>query len=62
MDTALGKNSDRAENSELTTTEQVTSQELAHHSNPVRRRASAKTLTLIADFIAIQTLIHALFN
>jgi len=35
---------------------------LAHHSNPVVRRASAKTLTLIADPIAIPTLIHALLN
>ncbi len=35
---------------------------LANHSNPVVRRASGKTLTLIADPIAIPTLIHSLLN
>lgn len=35
---------------------------LKHHSNPVVRRASAKTLTLIADPSALPTLIHALLN
>lgn len=35
---------------------------LANHPNPVVRRASAKTLTLIADPIAIPTLLHALLN
>jgi bilin biosynthesis protein len=35
---------------------------LAHHPNPVVRRACAKTLTLIADPNAIPTLLHALFN
>lgn len=35
---------------------------LANHSNPVVRRAAAKTLTLIADPIAIPDLVHALLN
>ena len=35
---------------------------LAHHPNPVVRRACAKTLTLIADPTAIPTLINALLN
>jgi bilin biosynthesis protein len=35
---------------------------LAHHSNPVVRRAAAKTLTLIADPLAIPTLLHALIH
>lgn len=35
---------------------------LAHHPNPVVRRAAAKTLTLIADPIAIPDLVHALLN
>jgi bilin biosynthesis protein len=35
---------------------------LAHHSNPVVRRAAAKTLTLIADPVAIPTLLHALIH
>ncbi|MEH1948136.1 MAG: HEAT repeat domain-containing protein [Nostoc sp.] len=35
---------------------------VANHPNPVVRRASAKTLTLIADPIAIPTLVNALLN
>ncbi len=35
---------------------------LAHHPNPVVRRASAKTLTLIADPSAIPTLVNAFLN
>ncbi|MBE9039762.1 HEAT repeat domain-containing protein [Oscillatoriales cyanobacterium LEGE 11467] len=35
---------------------------VAHHPNVVVRRASAKTLTLIADPEAIPTLLHALLN
>ena len=35
---------------------------LSHHSNPVVRRAAAKTLTLIADSSSIPTLLHALLN
>ena len=35
---------------------------LSHHPNPVVRRAAAKTLTLIADPIAIPDLLHALLN
>lgn len=35
---------------------------LSNHPNPVVRRASAKTLTLIADPIAIPDLVHALLN
>ena len=35
---------------------------LANHPNPVVRRASAKTLTLIADPIAIPTLVNAFLN
>jgi bilin biosynthesis protein len=35
---------------------------LAHHPNPVVRRASAKTLTLIADPSAIPNLIHSLLH
>lgn len=35
---------------------------LAHHANPVVRRACAKTLTLIADPAAIPTLLDALFQ
>lgn len=35
---------------------------LANHSNPVVRRACAKTLTLIADPMAIPTLVHSLLN
>ena len=35
---------------------------LANHPNPVVRRASAKTLTLIADPQAIPTLVHAFLN
>ncbi len=35
---------------------------LAHHANPVVRRAAAKTLTLIADPLAIPTLRHALIH
>ena len=35
---------------------------VSRHSNPVVRRAAAKTLTLIADPIAVPTLIHALLN
>ncbi|NES84835.1 MAG: HEAT repeat domain-containing protein [Moorea sp. SIO2B7] len=35
---------------------------LANHQNPVVRRASAKTLTLIADPSSIPNLIHALLN
>ena len=35
---------------------------LSHHTNPVVRRASAKTLTLIADPSSIPTLLHALLN
>ncbi|MEH2191677.1 MAG: HEAT repeat domain-containing protein [Nostoc sp.] len=35
---------------------------VANHPNPVVRRASAKTLTLIADPIAVPTLVNALLN
>ncbi|MEH2129040.1 HEAT repeat domain-containing protein [Nostoc sp.] len=35
---------------------------VASHPNPVVRRASAKTLTLIADPIAVPTLVNALLN
>lgn len=35
---------------------------VANHPNPVVRRASAKTLTLIADPVAIPTLVNALLN
>jgi bilin biosynthesis protein len=35
---------------------------LTNHPNPVVRRASAKTLTLIADPIAVPTLLNALLN
>jgi bilin biosynthesis protein len=35
---------------------------LAHHSDPVVRRAAAKTLTLIADPVAIPTLLHSLIH
>lgn len=35
---------------------------LLHHANPVVRRASGKTLTLISDPSAVPTLIHALLN
>ncbi len=35
---------------------------LAHHPNPVVRRACAKTLTLIADPSTVPTLIHSLLN
>ncbi|PSF37426.1 glycosyl transferase family 2 [Aphanothece hegewaldii CCALA 016] len=35
---------------------------LLHHPNPVVRRASGKTLTLISDPSAVPTLIHALLN
>jgi bilin biosynthesis protein len=35
---------------------------LANHNNPVVRRASAKTLTLIADPVAIPTLVHSFLN
>jgi bilin biosynthesis protein len=35
---------------------------LESHSNPVVRRAAAKTLTLIADPLAIPTLLHALIH
>ena len=35
---------------------------LANHSNPVVRRAAAKTITLIADPIAIPDLVRALLN
>ncbi|MGB7444467.1 MAG: HEAT repeat domain-containing protein [Coleofasciculaceae cyanobacterium] len=35
---------------------------LAHHTNVVVRRAAAKTLTLIADPIAIDDLVHALLT
>jgi bilin biosynthesis protein len=35
---------------------------LAEHSNPVVRRAAAKTLTLIADPLAIPVLLHALIH
>jgi bilin biosynthesis protein len=37
-------------------------QALKHHTNPVVRRAAAKTLTLIADPKAVPTLIHSLLN
>jgi bilin biosynthesis protein len=37
-------------------------QALKHHTNPVVRRAAAKTLTLIADPSAVPTLIHSLLN
>jgi bilin biosynthesis protein len=35
---------------------------LANHGNPVVRRAAAKTITLIADPVAVPDLIHALLN
>ncbi|MBP0014033.1 MAG: HEAT repeat domain-containing protein [Roseofilum sp. SBFL] len=35
---------------------------LQHHTNPVVRRAAAKTLTLIADPTAVPTLVQALLN
>lgn len=35
---------------------------LLHHSDPVVRRASGKTLTLISDPSAVPSLIHALLN
>jgi bilin biosynthesis protein len=35
---------------------------LAHHENPVVRRAAAKTLTLIADPSTVPHLLHALLN
>jgi bilin biosynthesis protein len=35
---------------------------LAHHANPVVRRAAAKTITLIADPVAIPTLVHSLLH
>jgi len=35
---------------------------LAHHRNPVVRRASAKTWTLICDAIARTTLLEAFFT
>jgi bilin biosynthesis protein len=35
---------------------------LANHNNPVVRRASAKTLTLIADPVAIPTLVRSFLN
>jgi bilin biosynthesis protein len=35
---------------------------LANHNNPVVRRASAKTLTLIADPVAIPTLVNSFLN
>jgi bilin biosynthesis protein len=35
---------------------------LAHHANVVVRRAAAKTLTIIADPIAVPNLIHALLH
>lgn len=35
---------------------------LAHHQNPVVRRACAKTITLIADQSAIPTLVHSLLH
>ena len=35
---------------------------LAHHDNPVVRRACAKTMTLIADPTTIPTLVHALLH
>ena len=37
-------------------------QAVTHHPNPVVRRAAAKTLTLIADPIAVPTLIQSLLN
>lgn len=37
-------------------------QALTNHTNPVVRRAAAKTLTLIADPSAVPTLIHSLLN
>jgi bilin biosynthesis protein len=35
---------------------------LANHQNPVVRRAAAKTITLIADPVAIPTLVHSLLH
>lgn len=37
-------------------------QALTYHSNPVVRRAAAKTLTLIGDPDAVPTLVHSLLN